>query len=115
MEFKEEHDPKIEESAVRYTLGYSGNERLRNVHDMYADYWIGTSDISQKLDGVYITTKINLKKFRVELTIPETFEEYVHSIKAQWNYGYSRGHQSLTSSIPNSKRHIRNINLIPYN
>ena len=110
LELKQKYK-KIEEIALISTVGYSGNERMREVHDFNADYWIDTSDTAKNLKGSYISTKINLFKFQVELSIPETYEKYKNDIDIQWDYGYQRGKEAILSG-KNNKKKMRDANFL---
>ncbi|WP_279117789.1 patatin-like phospholipase family protein [Fusobacterium varium] len=109
LELKQEYD-RIEDSSVKSVLGYSGNERLREVNDSYGDYWIDTSDIPSKLKGHYVTAKVNLFKLQVELSVPHEYEKFKNDIEIQWNYGYERGKEALING-KNNKKNTRNKNI----
>lgn len=110
FEFKQEYKPKIEESALRNILGYSGIERMKDVHDMYSDFWIDTSDAPAKLKNRYISTRINVNKLCVDLCLPENYETFRSDMLFQWNYGYKRAKETFSFKQKNYKNHIRNIN-----
>lgn len=109
LELKQEYD-KVEDSSVRSVLGYSGNERLREIHDSYGDYWIDTSDVPKKLKGHYVTAKLNLFKLQVELSVPDDYEKFKNDVELQWKYGYERTVEAL-SNKKNNKENMRNKNI----
>lgn len=109
LELKQEYD-KIEDSSVKSVFGYSGNERLQEVHDSYGDYWIDTSDIPFKLRGHYVTARLNLLKLQVELSIPDEYEKFREDVEIQWDYGYERGKEAIINGKGN-KKNMRNKNM----
>lgn len=109
LELKQEYD-KIEDSSVKSVFGYSGNERLQEVHDSYGDYWIDTSDVPSKLKGHYVTARLNLLKLQVELSIPDEYEKFREDVDIQWKYGYERAKEAIISG-KNNKKNMRNKNI----
>lgn len=109
LELKQEYD-KIEDSSVKSVFGYSGNERLREIHDSYGDYWIDTSDVPEKLKGHYVTAKLDLFKLQVELSVPDDYEKFKKDVELQWKYGYERTVEAL-SNKRNNKKNMRNKNI----
>ncbi|MDR2122604.1 MAG: patatin-like phospholipase family protein [Flavobacteriaceae bacterium] len=81
---------KIEESLVRAVLGYSGNERLKEVEKTDVDHWIDTTDVTQALKGHYCTKYIDLLKFKINMSLPESHNQFIQDMEIQWQYGYNK-------------------------
>ena len=96
LEKKQKYD-KIEDIAVKSVFGYGANERLKEIEGINLKncYMIDTSDVPEKLKGNYTTSKINWKKFQVELSYPTSYEKYQNDIEKQWEYGYNKGKESI--------------------
>jgi predicted acylesterase/phospholipase RssA len=91
MELKGPYDKLFALPALRVVLGIDGNLRLNQVLQQTADLWIDTSDMRQALNEYQIEKRINWKRNRVELLMPDSYENYVKMIDLQWQYGYQRG------------------------
>jgi hypothetical protein len=101
IEKKQAYNP-VEESFVRAVLGYSGNERLREIESQNPDYQIDTTSIKQELDGYYIKKNINWKNFGIDLALPKTYGQFRENMERQWQYGFDQTMKSLTI-IPKDK------------
>lgn len=85
----------VEESFVRAVLGYSGNERLKEIENQKTDFQIDTSDIKEKLDGHYIKKSINWKKMEIDFSLPKTHYEFAKNMEIQWQYGFDQTMKSM--------------------
>ncbi|MFP5393094.1 MAG: hypothetical protein ACLGI6_16360 [Gammaproteobacteria bacterium] len=90
--------------ALRAVFGIDGNARLRHVHGQPADTWIDTTDVSRALRQHGLRKRISLRDGRVHLAAPQRYADYVHSVEAQWRYGYERMREALAG-----ERRMRNI------
>jgi len=80
----------IEESLVRAVLGYSGNERLRDVEKSDVDYWIDTTDATYRLNGHYCKKNIDWRRLQVDISLPFSYGQFVEDMHIQWQYGYEK-------------------------
>ncbi len=80
----------MEESLVRAVLGYSGNERLKEISNGNVKFWIDTHDATQALNGHYCQKSINLARFRIEMSLPDSHEQFAEDMEIQWQYGYRK-------------------------
>ena len=103
MELKGPYDNFFSIPALRVVLGIDGNERLDHVLQQFADIWVNTSDMSEVLVENQIYKKIIWRHNQIKLIMPDSYENYVKMIDAQWQYGYHRGLNS-TTSVPNDSR-----------
>ena len=103
MELKGPYDNCFSIPALRVVLGIDGNQRLHHVLQQFADIWVDTSDMSQALAENQIYKKIIWRHNQIKLIVPDTYDNYVKMIDAQWQYGYHRGLNS-TTSVPNDSR-----------
>lgn len=87
---------KVEESIVRAVLGYSGNKRLQEIDNSGVDHWINTADATRVLKGHYCKKKINWAKFQVNMTLPDSYPQFIEDMEMQWNYGYEKVKLSLS-------------------
>lgn len=109
MELKAPFNQVFAIPAWRAVLGVDGNERLRYVHDQFADIWIDVSDIRGALHKCGMQKKISWTRNRLFLLMPTHYEIYQEHIETQWQYGYQRGLEAFTRSNVNYKQHMRNI------
>ena len=80
-----------EEGLVRAVLGFSGNQRLRDINQQFRDMrWIDTRDAAQQLLGNYCRKGIDWRRFEITLSLPTSLDEFAAAMEAQWNYGYSK-------------------------
>ena len=80
-----------EEGLVRAVLGFSGNQRLRDINQQFRDIrWIDTRDAAQQLVGNYCRKGIDWRRFEITLSLPTSLDEFAAAMEAQWNYGYSK-------------------------
>ncbi|MEJ5088679.1 patatin-like phospholipase family protein [Sphingobacterium faecium] len=94
IERKQSYKP-VEEALVRAVLGFSGNERLREVEVQHADYWIDTRDAPQILKRHYCAKYVDWFKGEIVVKRPDTIEHYQDDIERQWQYGYQKTLESL--------------------
>jgi len=80
----------MEESLVRAVLGYSGNERLKEIGNGNVKYWIDTRDATQALNGHYCKKNIDWAKFRISISLPDSHEQFAEDMEIQWQYGYRK-------------------------
>ena len=99
MEIKGPYDKLFSIPALRFVLGINGNQRLDDVLQQHAELWLDTSDMGEALSVNQITKKINWQKNRIELVIPDSHDNYVKMIDAQWQYGYHRGLIGVAKTI----------------
>jgi len=87
-ERKQTYKPQ-EESLVRAVLGFSGNQRLRDIDQQYQGIrWIDTTDAAEQLKGNYCKKDIDWRRFEITLSLPASLDEFATAMEAQWNYGY---------------------------
>ncbi|MDF2517746.1 MAG: phospholipase [Sphingobacterium sp.] len=80
-----------EEGLVRAVLGFSGNQRLRDIDQQFQEIrWIDTRDAAEKLKGNYCKKGIDWRRFEITLSLPTSLDEFAAAMEAQWNYGYSK-------------------------
>src|SRR5690606_224591 len=80
-----------EEGLVRAVLGFSGNQRLRDIDQQYQGIrWIDTRDAAEQLVGNYCKKGIDWRRFEIRLSLPTSLDEFAAAMEAQWNYGYSK-------------------------
>ncbi|MBE8727905.1 patatin-like phospholipase family protein [Flavobacterium hungaricum] len=92
---KKNNYTQIEESLVRAVLGFSGNQRLKEIENSTAAYWIDTTDATQVLNGHYCQKKIDWKNFEIKIELPESYEKFVNDMQQQWQYGYDKAIKEL--------------------
>lgn len=85
----------MEDALVRAVLGYGGNKRLADVNKRKIDYWINTSDMEEALHGHYCRKIINLTKFRIDITLPLSHQQFAEDMELQWQYGYNKVKQQF--------------------
>lgn len=86
---------QVEESLVRAVLGYSGNQRLREVYQHAALHWVDTSDIKKVLNGHYCKKKLNWLRFCIEMKLPNSYQQFCEDMHLQWQYGYDKMRETL--------------------
>lgn len=80
-----------EEGLVRAVLGFSGNQRLRDIDQQFQGLrWIDTRDAAEKLAGNYCRKDIDWRRFEITLSLPASLDEFAVAMEAQWNYGYRK-------------------------
>ncbi|WP_293882059.1 MULTISPECIES: patatin-like phospholipase family protein [unclassified Sphingobacterium] len=80
-----------EEGLVRAVLGFSGNQRLRDINQQFREIrWIDTRDAAEQLVGSYCRKGIDWRKFEITLSLPTSLDEFAAAMETQWNYGYSK-------------------------
>lgn len=99
MELKGPYDKLFSIPALRFVLGVDGSQRLTHVLQQQADMWVDTSDMGEVLKENQIYKKIMWQKNRIELVMPDSYENYVKMIDAQWQFGYRRGLAGATRTI----------------
>ncbi|WP_394782196.1 patatin-like phospholipase family protein [Undibacterium sp.] len=91
MELKGPYDNAFSIPALRAVLGIHGNHRLNDVLRQPAEMWVDTSDMRTALTQHQVQKKLALRRNRIELVMPASYEDYVQMIDAQWQFGYRRG------------------------
>lgn len=76
--------------AIRAVLGVDGNSRMREVRGHHADTWFDTSDVSTALKRHGVKKALSWKAPHIRLSMPNTHQDYVKDVQAQWQYGYDR-------------------------
>jgi len=80
-----------EEGLVRAVLGFSGNQRLRDIDQQFQGIrWIDTRDAAEQLAGNYCKKGIDWRRFEITLSLPASLDEFATAMEAQWNYGYRK-------------------------
>ncbi|OOG16533.1 hypothetical protein BWD42_20050 [Sphingobacterium sp. CZ-UAM] len=80
-----------EEGLVRAVLGFSGNQRLRDIDQQFQEIrWIDTRDATEQLAGSYCKKGIDWRRFEITLSLPTSLDEFAAAMEAQWNYGYRK-------------------------
>lgn len=80
-----------EEGLVRAVLGFSGNQRLRDIDQQFQKIrWIDTRDAAEQLAGNYCKKGIDWRRFEITLSLPTGLDEFAAAMEAQWNYGYRK-------------------------
>jgi predicted acylesterase/phospholipase RssA len=95
MERKAPYDRLLGLPAVRAVLGFDGNQRIRQVNQQFADYWVDTADMTSALTKHQIGKRINWRANRIELVMPATYPQFRQMLQLQWDYGYQRACQAL--------------------
>lgn len=90
MERKGLYNRWIDLPAVRMVLGIHGNQRLRQVLNQRADYWIDTSDMETVLAKGQIHNHIDWMRNRFALRVPHSLSAYRDMLNSQWEYGYGK-------------------------
>ncbi len=90
MEFKQGFDQVFAIPAWRSVLGLDGNARLRYANGQFADIRVDTSDITRALARQTIHQKLEWRRNRVALRLPEDYATFVQYMDDQWQYGYQR-------------------------
>lgn len=98
MELKAPYDQMFSLPALRAVLGIDGNQRLSHVLQQYAEHWVDTSDMESVLVENQIDKKILWRRNKIELAMPENYEDYLKMIDVQWQYGYQRGVAGLAQA-----------------
>ncbi len=91
MELKGPYDNIFAIPALRAVFGTDGKRRLDYVLAQSADQWVDTTDMERMLNYPSVRKRIAWKRNRVELVAPDTYQDYVAMIDAQWQFGYQRG------------------------
>jgi len=91
MERKAPFNPWFALPALRSVLGIDGAARLRHVHSEHAHIWVDTRDVARALRDHSIEKKIDWRRNRISLVVPDTHAAYVAQVRAQWQYGYRKG------------------------
>ena len=97
MELKGPLDQNFAQPAWRAIYGIDGNARIRQVQHAFADFWIDTRNIRQKLRTVQVQKRLNWRTGRIALSPPKTHAEFIAQMQAQWRYGYQRGAAAFTN------------------
>ena len=100
LEFKQPLDQIFARPAWRAVLGIDGNRRLGHVHAQRAETWIDTSDIRQALARQQINKRIDWRRNRVALRVPQDHAIYARFIEDQWQYGYARAAEAFARPVP---------------
>ena len=98
MELKGGYDDMYGIPAIRNVLGFDGNQRLKNVLAQHADVWVDTSDMEQVFLHQRIHQKIIWHKNQIQIVTPDSYEDYVRMIDAQWEFGYQRAMLGLAKT-----------------
>lgn len=92
------------------TFGFDQNARLRAITSSTADYWVDLSDSDEEYETIGFNPALSAHELAIASRIPETYEDYVLLVEAQWVYGRSRVTEALNRPKRNDKSHIRNMN-----
>ena len=91
MEFKEAFEQTFSIPAWRSVLGLDGNARLRYANSHLADIRIDSSDVSATLARQQLQQKLDWRRNRIELVMPDDHATFARHMQDQWQYGYERG------------------------
>lgn len=91
MERKLPFNPWLALPALRSVLGIDGAARLRHVHAEHAHIWVDTRDVRRALRDHCIGKKIDWRRNRISLVVPDTHAAYAAQVRVQWEYGYRKG------------------------
>lgn len=110
MEFKNPFNQRLAIPALRSVFGFDGNQRMRNVHAQYADYWVDTSDVDTFVGSDFFGKKIDYLRNRLHLQAPPDYGQFCAQVERQWQYGYQRSLAAYSATIKNDRRHrhVRN-------
>jgi len=86
---------KTEEAFVRTVLGYSGNERLKEIQNQSPDFLIDTTNIKKDLEGHYLKKYINWRKLEVGFSFPRSYDQFAKDMDIQWQYGFDQTMRSI--------------------
>ncbi|MGE4232403.1 MAG: patatin-like phospholipase family protein [Bacteriovoracia bacterium] len=105
--FASEFDTIVEQAGIQSSFRYDNNKRLRKVTDQQADVWVDFSEVSKmySISGFNPQPSIT----GVEMTIPESYDQFVRKVREQWNWGKQKALEAFAAPI-GSKAHIRNMN-----
>lgn len=109
MEFKQPFDQALSIPAWRAVLGLDGNQRLRHVHAQPVETWIDSSDVRSVLARQQIHKRIDWRRNRIGLSVPDDHATYARYIDDQWQYGYQRASEALRRSVGEVTA-MRNVN-----
>jgi predicted acylesterase/phospholipase RssA len=87
MEVKAPYDLVMGNPAVRSVMGFNGNERLRQVMNQSADFWVDTRSMEVDLKKHQITKRLNILKNQIHLNVPQSYDDYVRGVRMQVEYG----------------------------
>lgn len=96
----EEKEPftAVEEGLVRAVFGYNGNERLKDVAKNRIQYRIDTRQATRELQGHYIRKRIDWLRNRVDITLPDSYQQFAEDVDYQWQYGYRKVERMLAAN-----------------
>jgi len=86
--------------ALRAVLGIHGAARLKHVHAQLADAWIDTTGAAYALRAQSVGKRIDWRRNRIGLVLPDTQAAYVAQVDAQWEYGYRQGLAAFVKAAP---------------
>lgn len=86
---------KTEEALVRAVLGFSGNDRLKEIEKVNVKYWVDTQNATSQLNGFYAKKYIDWKKMQVNINFPNTYQVFKNQVDKQWRYGYEQTIKAL--------------------
>ncbi len=89
MELKPPFNRQLANPALRAVFGFDGNARLRHVHAQATEVRIDTSDMAYVI-AASVNKRIQLLANRIVFSSC-SYPEYVATVEAQWQYGFSRG------------------------
>ncbi|MET3106949.1 putative acylesterase/phospholipase RssA [Oxalobacteraceae bacterium GrIS 2.11] len=99
MELKGGYDDTYGIPAIQTVLGFNGNQRLQQVLRQHADVWVNTADMEQVFAHQRIQQKVIWYKNKIQIVTPNSYEDYVRMIEAQWEFGYQRAKLGLAQSL----------------
>ena len=102
MELKGVLDQNFAQPAWRAIYGIDGNARIRQVQQTFADFWIDTRNIRQKLRTEQVQKRLEWRSGRIALSPPKTHAEFIAQMQAQWRYGYQCGAAAFANPGVNS-------------
>ena len=95
-----------EQKAIQNTFDYDNNRRLQYVTSGFAARWIDISDVGGLYAEHGFDPRFDVWSLSVKTGVPESYEVYRRSVRAQWEYGRQRAIEALREP-ENGKRHIR--------
>lgn len=110
IEFKAPFDQTFAIPAWRAVLGLDGNQRLCHVNALQAEAWIDTSDIFRALARQQIHKKLDWRRNRIALSLPDSPATYAKYMDDQWQYGYQRALEALQRTAPGDSSRMRQVN-----
>ena len=106
MTYEEDYGSIVEIPIMAGTMRYPSNDRLHQVQDQFATYWIDRSDASQIRDQIGFIP--GLHDGKISLGVPADRQDYRTRTQAQWDLGKARAIEAIQGKGYNDQSHIRN-------